>query len=169
MGAFAHMKKSGTLKILILVLSAALILLAVGSIFSTREEKGELSDTKEGEGVIGFFEYKEMLEREIEGICIGVLGVESANAIAFFSEVGGSVYAQNTQSGNMSQDKSEYVIIGSGSNAHALYLGESLPRLSGIGVVCKTGGDETKRNEILLLLSSAYGLPMTRIYVSEAG
>jgi hypothetical protein len=59
------------------------------------------------------------------------------------------------------------VIIGSGSSAHALYLGESLPKLSGIGVVCNTGGSTEKRNELLLLLSNAYGLPMTRIYVSE--
>ena len=69
----------------------------------------------------------------------------------------------------MSSQKNEYVIIGSGSNAHALYLGESLPKLSGIGIVCNTGDSLTKRNEILSLLSAAYGIPMTRIYVTEAG
>ena len=43
---------------------------------------------------------------------------------------------------------------------------ESLPTLSGIGIVCDTEGDEYVKNEIAALLSSAYGLPLTRIYVS---
>ncbi len=170
MGAVAHMKKNGSLKLLAAVLSVGLILLLIGGIFMTDDGEGKSSDNDdETLKLIGFFEYKELLEREIEGICLGVRGVESVDAVVFFSDVGGSLYAQNTQSSNSNQDRSEYVIIGSGSSAHALYLGESLPKLSGIGVVCRTGGDASTRNELLSLLSSAYGLPMTRIYISEAG
>ncbi len=169
-GTVAHMKKRGTLKLLLVALSVGALLLIIGSFLLPQDQKKEsTSDDTSKAPIIGFFEYKELLEREIESICLGVSGVTGADAVVFFSEVGGSLYAQNTQSGNSTQEKSEYVIIGSGSNAHALYLGESLPKLSGIGIVCDTGGDSTKRNEILALLSSAYGLPMTRIYVSEAG
>ncbi len=170
MGTVAHMKKNGTFKLLIIALAVGSVMLILGGfLFSDKEKEGtEQSDGNNLE-LIGFFEYKDMLEKEIESICLNVSGVQRVEAVVFFSEVGGSLYAQNTQSGNTGSDKSEYVIIGSGSNAHALYLGESLPKLSGIGVVCDTGGDDIKRNEILALLSSAYGLPMTRIYVSEAG
>ncbi len=168
MGTVAHMKKKGTLKIFIFVLAIGAILLIIGSFFLPGEgESDPAADKSGGEELIGFFEYKDILEREVESICLGVSGVNKVDAVVFFSEVGGSVYAQNTQSGGSGSDKSEYVIIGSGSNAHALYLGESLPTLSGIGVVCDTGGSAQKRDEILVLLSSAYGLPMTRIYVSE--
>jgi len=162
------MKKNGTLKLLIIALSVGVVLLIIGS-FAFPNKENPTTDISDNDGteLIGFFEYKEMLEKEIESICLGVSGVKQVDAVVFFSEVGGSLYAQNTQSGGSGTDKNEYVIIGSGSNAHALYLGESLPTLSGIGVVCDTGGDLTKRNEILALLSSAYGLPMTRIYVSE--
>ncbi len=170
MGTVAHMKKKGTLKFFLIALTAGALLLIIGSFFLGGDEsESERTGDTQGTAIIGFFEYKALLESEIESICLGVSGVEQVDAVVFFSEVGGSLYAQNTQSGNTSADKSEYVIIGSGSNAHALYLGESLPKLSGIGIVCKTGGDAIKRNEILALLSSAYGLPMTRIYVSEAG
>ncbi len=170
MGTVAHMKKKGTLKLLIIVLSVGALLLIIGSfVLPEKQETPSDPDNTGGAELIGFFEYKELLEKEIESICLGVSGVEKVDAVVFFSEVGGSLYAQNTQSGGSGSDKNEYVIIGSGSNAHALYLGESLPTLSGIGVVCDTGGDLTRRNEILALLSSAYGLPMTRIYVSEAG
>ena len=169
MGTVAHMKKKGTLKLFIILLVAGGFLLVIGSFLFTDTEKGATPDTQ-GAGnsqLIGFFEYKELLEREVESICMSVSGVNKVDAVVFLSDVGGSLYAQNTQSGGSGSDKNEYVIIGSGSNAHALYLGESLPKLSGIGVVCDTGGDASKRNEILVLLSSAYGLPMTRIYVSE--
>ena len=169
-GTVAHMKKNGSLKFLIIALSIGAILFLVGGIVLGDGEKGkENVDEEKREELVGFFEYKAMLEEEIEKTCSSVSGVDNVSAVVFFSEVGGSIYAQNNQSGGATgNEKNEYVIIGSGSNAHALYLGESLPRLSGIGVVCDTGGDLTKRNEILALLSAAYGLPMTRIYVSEA-
>lgn len=168
MGTVAHMKKKGTLKIFIIILAIGAMLLIIGSFILPEEsEKQSEAEGAGGGELIGFFEYKDMLEHEIEGLCLGVSGVERVEAVVFFSEVGGSLYAQNTQSGGSGSDKSEYVIIGSGSNAHALYLGESLPTLSGIGIVCHTGGSVEKRNELLVLLSNAYGLPMTRIYVSE--
>lgn len=168
MGTVAHMKKKGTLKIFIIILAIGALLLIIGSFILPEEDEKQSEAEGEGGGeLIGFFEYKDLLEREIEGLCLSVSGVERVEAVVFFSEVGGSLYAQNTQSGGSGSDKSEYVIIGSGSNAHALYLGESLPTLSGIGIVCHTGGSMEKRNELLVLLSNAYGLPMTRIYVSE--
>lgn len=170
-GTVAHMKKNGSFKYLLIALCVGALLFLVGSlaIGEGDDKKDDIGEQTRNE-LIGFFEYKELLEEEIEGICMGVSGVRGVSAVVFFSEVGGSLYAQNSQSGGTTgNQKNEYVIIGSGSNAHALYLGESLPKLSGIGVVCDTGGDLAKRNEILALLSAAYGLPMTRIYVSEAG
>jgi hypothetical protein len=119
-------------------------------------------------GVIDFYDYKTALEEEIEALCSTVSGIGYVKAVTFFDEMGSSIYAQNSQSGN-SQSKNEYVIIGSGSSSHALYLGESLPKLSGIGVVCNTGGSISRRNELIALLSAAYGIPMTRIYVTESG
>lgn len=168
-GTVSHMKKKGTFKILIIVLAVGALLFIIGGFLTADNEKDSDGIDDEKAELIGFFEYKELLEGEIESLCLGVYGVKSAKAAVFFEDVGGSVYAKNEHSSSGDTLKSEYVIIGSGSNAHALYLGESLPKLSGIGVVCDTDMDEGKRLEILSLLSSAYGLPMTRIYVSEAG
>jgi hypothetical protein len=168
-GTVAHMKKKGTLKFLIIALSVGIAMLIIGSFVLPDDKEEVKSSESESTTIIGFFEYKKLLEDEIGGVCSTVDGVRNVSVVVFFSDVGGSIYAQNTQSGNANSQKVEYVVIGSGSNAHALYIGESLPKLSGIGVVCDTGGDLTKRNEILALLSAAYGLPMTRIYVSEAG
>ena len=163
--AVNHMKKKGILKIVIIGFALGVGLLIVGSFFlGDKEEKsggGEETKTQQG----NFLEYKETVKLEIEEICLEIQGVKSARAVVFFDGVGESIYAQNIQSG--STDKQEYVIIGSGSGAHALYIGESLPPLSGIGVVCDTGGSDSLKNEIAALLAATYGLPLTRIYVSE--
>ncbi|MBE6584674.1 MAG: hypothetical protein E7649_06850 [Ruminococcaceae bacterium] len=170
LGAVAHMKKSGMLKILTAVLIVGALLLIIGSIALPSDKENDGGDASEdiATGRLDFYEYKKDLEEEIESLCGTVSGVGYVNAVTFFDEIGGSIYAQNTQSGG-AQDKAEYVIIGSGSSSHALYIGESLPKLSGIGLVCNTGGDISKRNELVALLSAAYGLPMSRIYVTESG
>ena len=164
-GALTHMKKSGSLKIVVIGLVVGVGLLLIGGL-GVFDGKDEEESVGEDGGYIDYLEYKGMLEEEIEALCLSVSGVDSVSAVVFFDGVGGSMYAQNTQIGSTGE-KSEYVIIGSGSSSHALYLGESLPTLSGIGVVCNTRGSLPKQNEIAMLLSSAYGLPLTRVYVSE--
>ena len=160
------MKSKGTLKVVIIGFALGAILLIIGSVAFTGKGEDE-SENEIGEirPYTSFVEYKSTLKEEIECACLRIEGVRSAHAVIFFDGAGESKYAQNTQSG--SQEKNEYVIIGSGSNSHALYLGESLPPISGIGVVCDTGGSDGVKNEIAALLSAAYGLPLTRVYVSE--
>lgn len=169
-GALMHLKKKGALKPLLFGFVIGICLLIVGGFFYTDRNDGKSgTQQKEGEGDRSsysvFLDYKEDLRLEIEDICLQIAGVRSAHAVVFFDGVGESIYATNTQTGNT--DKSEYVIVGSGSSSHALYLGESLPALSGIGVTCNTGGQIGVRSEVSALLAAAYGLPMTRVYVSE--
>lgn len=163
-GAVAHLKKSGMLKIVIIGAVVGIILLLMGSFGFKDKDKGNQT-AENANGYDAFLRYKEMIEEEIEGISMRVSGVSDVSAIVYFDGVGESLYAQNVQTG--STDKSEYVIIGSGSSSHALYVGESLPPISGIAVVCRTGNDAGVRNEIAALLSSAYGLSLTRVHVTE--
>lgn len=164
-GAIKHMKKKGSLKIIIIGFLIGVALLIVGGVFFKDGEKGEESDVDRVPAYGSFSEYKECLRQEIEAVCLRISGVRGVCAVVFFDGAGESIYAENGSYGN--GEKSEYVIIGSGSNAHALYLGESLPEIAGIGVVCDTGGNADLRNEIAALLAATYGLPLTRVYVSE--
>ena len=160
-----HMKKKGSFKIIIFGFIIGVALLLIGS-FALPSEKKSAEKTDDVKNTYEeFLAYKETVRREIEELCMSVSGVKSAEAVVFFDGLGESIYATNAQSGN--SDKIEYVIIGSGSNAHALYLGESLPALVGIGVVCDTGGNAGIKNELAALLSAAYGLPLTRVRVVE--
>ena len=164
-GAVSHMKKKGTLKVVVIGFALGIALLVVGSFSFMGNGESSGSGGEIAPTYSSFAEYKESVRREIEEACMRVGGVNSVHAVVFFDGAGESIYAQNTQSGN--NEKNEYVIIGSGSGAHALYLGESLPAISGIGVVCDTGGSEAIKNEIAALISATYGLPLTRVYVSE--
>lgn len=165
-GAVSHMKKSGTLRPVIIGSVIGVVLLLIGSFaFSYPKDSKTAGEQESKSPLVGFWEYKDRTEREIESLCVSVYGVRSAHAVVFFDGVGGSIYAQNTQQG--STTKNEYVIVGSGSNSHALYIGESLPKISGIGVVCDTGGNTAKLNEVASLISAAYGLPLTRVYVAS--
>ena len=165
-GVVNHMKKKGSLKIVIIGFMVGLSLLLVGSFAFSDKEKSKNDAPDDSTGAYSeFLEYKADLKEEIESICKSVRGVNKAYALLYFDGIGESIYAQNVQSGNT--NKTEYVIIGSGSSSHALYLGESLPQLSGIGVVCECGGSDAIKNEIAALLSAAYGIPLTRIHVSE--
>ncbi len=165
MGAVSHMKKKGTLKIVIIGFVVGIALLIMGSFAFGGDGEKSSDNENSAQFSVSFGEYKESVRQEIEQTCLKVRGVNSAHAVVFFDGAGESIYAQNTQSGNT--EKNEYVIIGSGSGSHALYLGESLPPISGIGVVCDTGGSDSVKNEIAALLAAAYGLPLTRVYVSE--
>lgn len=161
----SHMKKKGSFKIIIFGFIIGVALLLIGS-FALPSEKKSAEETDDVKNTYEeFLAYKEAVRREIEELCMSVSGVKSVDAVVFFDGLGESIYATNTQSGN--SEKTEYVIIGSGSNAHALYLGESLPELVGIGVVCDTGGSAGLKNELAALLAAAYGLPLTRVRVVE--
>ena len=162
-GSFGHLKKSGHGKIIAIGFIIGIALFVIGSLGLVGEKEEPKPDDENN--MEGFFEYKIGLEEEIRKICLSVKGISNVEVIVYFEETGGSVYAQNLQSGSMSE-KSEYVIIGSGSSARALYLGESLPTLSGIGIVCSAGERE---HELCALLAAAYGLPLTRVYVISNG
>ena len=163
-GAIKHMKKSGALRIVIFAFAAGIILLLIGSGFFKKDEK-ELSKTTVNNG---FEEYSSYLRESVSSICRSVSGAGEVYVMLNFEDSGELVYAQN-KSGSGGDIRSEYVIVGSGSSASALYLGQKFPRLAGIGVVCLGGGDMRVKDEICSLLSSTFDLPLTRIYVAPLG
>ncbi len=163
-GAVKHMKKSGALWVVICAFAVGIIALIIGSCLGNEEKKGServAEGSKEG-----FEEYKRGLEEGIMRACEKVTGVGDVFVILDFKSSGETIYATNSNTSSDGGKREEYVIVGSGSNAEALYLGEKLPQLSGIGIVCYGGSISAgQKNEIASLLSSAYGLPLTRIYV----
>lgn len=107
--------------------------------------------------------YRDSLEERIREICGSVKGVGSVRVILMLEGGFSSIYATEWEGEN-----EHYVILGSGSSAQALYLGQRMPQITGIGIVCTGGGSATVQRELTALLCAAFDLPSTRIHVTEA-
>ena len=163
-GAVRHMKKSGALWIVIFAFVAGVIMLIIGSNVNDSND----NDAVSGEYLYdaeGFEIYRSELTRSIEASCCKMLGEEGVCVLLSFESSGEVVYAQNSSISADGDRREEYVIIGSGSNASALYLGQKFPLPSGIGVICPQGTTQYEKDSVAAFLAAAYGLPLTRIYV----
>ena len=163
-GALRHMRKSGALWIVICAFVVGIIMLIIGSGASKNKQEEEPYDDYI-RNMESFEEYKRTLSSSIKASCERLVGVGDIYVLLDFETSGEIIYAQNSNTSSDGDKKEEYVIVGSGSNAEALYLGQKFPVLSGIGIICQSSVSQAKRDEISALLSSAYGLPLTRIYV----
>lgn len=163
-GAVRHMRKSGALWIVICAFIAGIIMLIIGGNMSRDEQDNETYD-EHTYSTESFETYKQGLTSSITASCEKLLGTGNIYVLLDFESSGEIIYAQNSNISSDGDRKDEYVIVGSGSNAEALYLGQKFPVLSGIGIVCPSGVSQSKKDEISALLASAYGLPLTRIYV----
>lgn len=115
--------------------------------------------------------YTAQLEQKIAALCAEVHGVSQVHVIV--SLEGDFLYTYATDSdrreGNgEAQTSDQYVTVGSGSSEQPVLLTRTPPRICGIGIVCRGGGDAAIRQELLSLLSAAYGIGSNNIYIAEA-
>lgn len=159
----SEMKKSRKIWIIVIMLLAGVALLFIGNsdVFAAANEtEGEcVHDEK-----LDIADYEAALENDIEEFCLGFGAVTSASASVRLSGSSESIYAQNSQNGSAA-DRDEYVIIGSGSSARPIYIGERSPEILGIGVIITCDSQGVSKTQAEELLSAAYGVPLNRIYV----
>lgn len=116
-------------------------------------------------------EYAKETEQKIADICSKVYGVSNVNVSVYFDHGFETVYAydeesKSTTSGTNTEKK--YVTIGSGSNESMVCIVERMPNICGIAIVCRGGGNPQIASELINLVSSAFGVPKNKIYVTEA-
>lgn len=152
---------------LFLLVGVALIgvlLILFGGQIGKSEKKETADDTPSAMDAQQELEaYQIYIESRVKSLCESVRGVENVTVAVTLSGGFEEVYAKE-----ISDEKESYVILGSGSNASALYLSRKTPEITGIGVVCRGGGNDDVRQELLSLLSAAFKVPTNRIYITEA-
>ncbi len=137
----------------------ALLLLGGGSETAADTDEKKLYSPEEDEIVL----YQQYLEERIRALCESVSGVGHVTVIVTLEGGFESVYATEWIDGN-----EEYVILGSGSNAEALFLSRNAPGISGVGIVCSGGENLAVRGELISLISSAFHISTNRIYITAA-
>lgn len=124
-------------------------------------------DSKKEEGTLAENElilYQAHLEERIRTLCESVAGVSNVTVFVTLERGYETVYATEEGEGGK-----EYVILGSGSSSNALPLAKEPPKVCGIGIVCRGGGNASVRRELTALLSAAFRLSSNRIYVTDTG
>ena len=109
--------------------------------------------------------YAEQIEEKLEALCNKIDGVSSAHAVVTLKGGYRAIYATDAQYVS-SVNKSETVLIGSGSSEKALLIGYENPEIAGIGIVCSGGDDAYVRAEIISMISAAFDLGANKIFVS---
>ncbi len=152
--------KNGKLWIILIgaAVGVGLLLLGASSEKTPDAEKAPDYELEKDELII----YQNHLEAEIKTLCESVSGVKNVTVAVTLSGSFESIYATE-----WNENREEYVIIGSGSSATALYLTRSAPTISGIGIVCTGGGSDRVRNELIPLLSATFSVSSNRIYITE--
>ncbi len=164
----AQKKLSGkNLKYLMLafgvILGVALLLLGNDGKTKNTTDIGEARD---------ILEYSEMLEAKITALCESTLGVGKAFVVVTLEGGFEEVYAKNElvkSTDNGISSEKEYVIIGNGSSAKNIFITEKLPTISGIGIVCEGGGNPQVQRRVIELISAAFGVSSSKIYVAAGG
>ncbi|MBQ5661948.1 MAG: hypothetical protein IIV17_02785 [Clostridia bacterium] len=151
----------GRLWIILLVALLGVLLLLFGGSLGEETKDDEETPQLQKEDLTA---YREALEERIRKLCESVKGVENVSVMVTLESGFSSIYATEWEG-----DKESYVILGSGSSAQALYLGQSSPTVTGIGIVCTGGGNATVRRELTALLCATFDLSSTRIHVAERG
>lgn len=106
--------------------------------------------------------YQDYLAGRVRELCESVEGVERVTVAVTLESGFESVYATEVHDGD-----EEYVILGSGSSAHALLLAREAPGIAGIGIVCHGSTPPAVYDELTALVSAAFHTPTNRIRVSR--
>lgn len=150
-------------------------LLALGSFLPDASKKSQASSSAENDGTEvqsnETYLYSKTISEEIEKLCAEVVGVENVHAAVSLDGGFTYTYAANREQredGDASQSSDTYITVGSGSSESTVPISVTPPKIVGIGIVCRGGGDPYVRNELIALLSAAYDIGSNRIYITEA-
>ena len=153
-------QKKKTLLLLLLALLGILLIL-----LSRCGEDKAGAETQNEPSALDPALYAEQIEEKVEALCNKIDGVSSAHAVVTLRGGYRAIYATDAQYGS-SVNKSETVLIGSGSSEKALLIGYENPEIAGIGIVCSGGDDAYVRAEIISMISAAFDLGSNKIFVS---
>ncbi len=131
-----------------------------------REEKTNNVSTSDGD----IYAYTESLETKIRELCEAVEGVSHVSVVITLEGGFEYEYAKNIEYGRNSygdERREEYLVIGSGSNEKCVILRQKLPDIAGVGIVCRGGGSDGVREELIMLVSSVLNVGANKIYITS--
>lgn len=158
------MKKSGKLAVALVGIALGAVLLFFGN-RAGKENTDPTLNTPPAISVQNTEAYRADLESRMKAICEQVAGVGEADVIVTLEGGFEYIYATDKKA-TVGGESTTYITVGSGNSESLVYIGERVPAITGIGVVCAGGMDPSVRREVTALLSAAFGVGSNKIYVT---
>lgn len=158
---FSYIKKDKSIMVIVILVAIGLLLLIVPEKSSQSVSKSDFDRV---------YEYELQVETKIKELCSKINGISEVNVSVYLDSGFETVYAYNEENkatSNGVNSEKKYVTIGSGDNEAMVCLYERMPNICGIAIVCKGGSNPIAANEIINLISSAFGVPKNKIYITE--
>ncbi len=161
LGKIKKILRDKRLILALLLLIAGLILVSV----TKKNSGGDPEQNNTASDSASFAVLSGELEERIRKLCESIDGIDKAHVMLTLDTSEEYVYAADSEK-NGDSYKSEMVLIDSGDGTVKLYA--VCPRVRGVAVVC-TGGDKASvKKTVTECLSSALGIPSTKISVAGA-
>ena len=155
--------------VIIAVAVLGIILIVFSSVFQASDKAEETTDTVStptfDEGA-----YTLRLEAKLEDMISSVYGAGKTKVIVTLDCDYETVYARDgsySQDSDSSNEKNEYIIIGSEEKEGGLLLKTVTPRVRGVAVVCEGGNLPQVENAVSELLSAVLDVGTNHISVSK--
>lgn len=108
-------------------------------------------------------QYQTQLEQQLEGLISQLQGAGKTTVMVTLTTGEETVYAVDTQTGEMQQQETHVLLQDGSALAETTYL----PQVCGVAVLCEGGGDVRVAARITELLHSLLDLPANRICVEQ--
>ncbi len=159
------MKKSGKLAIAIIGVLIGVALLFIGNRRTTATVDPTPNTPPSGVEEHSVEDYRLAVERRIADICAEVAGAGHVSVVVTLEGGYEYVYATDKKT-TVGGESTTYITVDNGSGEALVYITERAPDIVGVGIVCAGGMDATVRREVTSLVSAAFGVPVSKIYVT---
>ncbi len=160
--------KAGKIKIIIFIGLLGIVLIFLSEFISSDEP--EKSTEIKSNTSASYETYAQDMERKLKNILEKIEGVGKAEVMITVSGTEEYIYAQEEKVKNGERDfssESQYVMIGSGSEKHALLKKVVNPQISGVVIICEGGDSNIVKEKVYSSISAVFDIPSNQIYVTK--
>ena len=148
-----------------------IVLIALSSIGASEKTKETAKSAQNAQPDVQADEFRDKVTAELEDILQKIDGVGECSVMLSVEGTAEYVFAENidktqeyASGGSNEHYRSEIVMIDSGSN-QALVTKTLRPKINGVVVVCRGGGNVTVKERVIKAVSAALDLPYGKICV----
>ncbi len=150
----------GRTSLAVLVGGAAMLLLLLSELLPTG---GTQKAAAASAPAVSASQYQTQLEEQLESLISQLQGAGRTTVMVTLTTGEETVYAVDTQSGDVQQQETHVLLQDGSALAETTYL----PQVCGVAVLCEGGGDVRVAARITELLHSLLDLPSNRICVEQ--